>query len=130
MANQITINYTKEKDRINIEWKVDTKRKQKVSIESFKDIEKHCNILDSFLQQTGWRLDYRYFVYTDCDYNRLSGKQDQQELVEIIFNKKDEEQIHKVIYKVKDFSIPLFVKLIVENYNLDVTLEVNFNGFE
>ena len=50
---KLTIDYIKDKEKLKISWKVDSKRKQKVVLESFKDLDKHFNVLETVIQQLG-----------------------------------------------------------------------------
>lgn len=124
---KINIEYTKEKDQIHIVWKVDNKRKQKFKLNSYLETETHFGIMKQFFSQIDSDLILTCDCYTDCDFNRLKGYQDQTEIVEIVSCLEDKQ--HTFTYKLKDFSIPLVAIDIVKVYNLDIELNVNFEGF-
>ena len=127
MPNQISIVYIKEQDKIKISWKVDSKRKQKVVLESFKDLDKHFNVLETVIQQLGWKLLLKPSVYTNGDYNRLTGYQDQQELVELQISWSKVLSDITRIYPVKDFSIPLVLMDLKKLLDKDIEIKAEFN---
>ena len=124
---KINIEYTKEKEQIHIVWKVDNKRKQKFKLSSYLETETHFGIMRQFFSQIDSGLILACDCYTDCDFNRLKGYQDQTEIVEIVSCLEDKQ--HTFTYKLKDFSIPLVAIDIVKAHNLDTELNVNFEGF-
>lgn len=124
---KINIEYTKEKEQIHIVWKVDNKRKQKFKLSSYLETETHFGIMRQFFSQIDSDLILTCDCYTGCDFNRLKGYQDQTEIVEIVSCLEDKQ--HTFTYKLKDFSIPLVAIDIVKAYNLDIELNVNFEGF-
>ena len=124
---KINIEYTKEKEQIHIVWKVDNKRKQKFKLSSYLETETHFGIMRQFFSQIDSDSILTCDCYTDCDFNRLKGYQDQTEVVEIVSCLEDKQ--HMFTYKLKDFSIPLVAIDIVKAYNLDTELNVNFEGF-
>ena len=124
---KINIEYTKEKEQIHIVWKVDNKRKQKFKLSSYLETETHFGIMRQFFSQIDPDLILACDCYTDCDFNRLKGYQDQAEIVEIVSCLENKQ--HMFTYKLKDFSIPLVAIDIVKAYNLDIELNVNFEGF-
>lgn len=124
---KINIEYTKEKEQIHIVWKVDNKRKQKFKLSSYLETETHFGIMRQFFSQIDSGIILACDCYTDCDFNRLKGHQDQTEIVEIVSCLEDKQ--HTFTYKLKDFSIPLVAIDIVKVYNLDIELNVNFEGF-
>ena len=127
MNQKISIEYTKDQDKLKIGWKVDSKRKQKVTLEHYKDHEKHFNVLELVLQQLGWKLIIKPSVYTDCDFNRLTGYQDQQEIVELQLscNKQAPDMVRT--YKAKDFSIPLVIMDLKKLLDKDIEIKAEFN---
>ena len=124
---KVNIEYTKEKEQIHIMWKVDTERKQKFKLSSYLETETHFGIMRQFFSQIDSDLILVCDCYTDCDFNRLKGYQDQTEVVEIVSCLENKQ--HTFTYKLKDFSIPLVAIDIVKVYNLDTELNVNFEGF-
>ena len=127
MNQKISIEYTKDADKLKIGWKVDSKRKQKVTLEHHKDHEKHFNVLELVLQQLGWKLIIKPSVYTDCDFNRLTGYQDQQEIVDLqVSTNKQAPDIVRT-YKAKDFSIPLVIMDLKKLLNKDIEIKAEFN---
>ena len=124
---KINIEYTKEKEQIHIVWKVDNKRKQKFKLSSYLETETHFGIMRQFFSQIDSDLILACDCYIDCDFNRLKGYQDQTEVVEIVSCLENKQ--HTFTYKLKDFSIPLVAIDIVKVYNLDIELNVNFEGF-
>ena len=123
---KVNIEYSKDKEQIHIMWKVDTKRKQKLKLSSYLETETHFGIMRQFFSQIDSDLILACDCYTDCDFNRLKGYQDQTEVVEIVSCLEDKQ--HMFTYKLKDFSIPLVAIDIVKAYNLDIELNVNFEG--
>jgi len=128
---KINIEYTKEQDKIHIVWKVDNKKKQKFKLDSYLETDKHFGILRQFMQQFNQDIVISCHNYVDCDYNRLKGYQDQQEIIEIISAYEDEtgESQYTRTYLLKEFSIPLVAMDLIKLYNLDIELNVNFEGF-
>ena len=127
MNQKINIEYTKDQDKLKIGWKVDSKRKQKVTLEHYKDHEKHFNVLESVLQQLGWKLIIKPSVYTDCDFNRLTGYQDQQEIVELQLSCNKQAPDIVRTYKAKDFSIPLVIMDLKKLLDKDIEIKAEFN---
>ena len=124
---KINIEYTKDKEQIHIVWKVDTKRKQKFKLSSYLETETHFGIMRQFFSQIDSGLLLACDCYTDCNFNRLKGYQDQTEVVEIVSCLENKQ--HMFTYKLKDFSVPLVAIDIVKAYNIDTELNVNFEGF-
>ena len=124
---KVNIEYTKEKEQIHIVWKVDYKRKQKFKLSSYLETETHFGIMRQFFSQIDPDLILACDCYTDCDFNRLKGYQDQAKIIEIVSCLENKQ--HMFTYKLKDFSIPLVAIDIVKVYNLDTELNVNFEGF-
>lgn len=127
MNQKISIEYTKDADKLKIAWKVDSKRKQKVTLEHYKDHEKHFNVLELVLQQFGWKLIIKPSVYTDCDFNRLTGYQDQQEIVELQLSCNKQAPDIVRTYKAKDFSIPLVIMDLKKLLDKDIEIKAEFN---
>ncbi|NCB78522.1 MAG: hypothetical protein EOM41_00720 [Bacilli bacterium] len=127
MNQKISIEYTKDTDKLKIGWKVDSKRKQKVTLEHYKDHEKHFNVLELVLQQLGWKLIIKPSVYTDCDFNRLTGYQDQQEIVELQMSCNKQAPDIVRTYKAKDFSIPLVIMDLKKLLDKDIEIKAEFN---
>ena len=126
-AQKLTIDYIKDKEKLKIGWKVDSKRKQKVTLEHYKDHEKHFNVLELVLQQLGWKLIIKPSVYTDCDFNRLTGYQDQQEIVELQLSCNKQAPDIVRTYKAKDFSIPLVIMDLKKLLDKDIEIKAEFN---
>lgn len=127
MNQKISIEYTKDADKLKIAWKVDSKRKQKVILEHYKDHEKHFNVLELVLQQFGWKLIIKPSVYTDCDFNRLTGYQDQQEIVELQLSCNKQAPDIVRTYKAKDFSIPLVLMDLKKLLDKEIDIKAEFN---
>ena len=100
---KINIEYTKEKEQIHIVWKVDNKRNQKFKLSSYLETETHFGIMRQFFSQIDSDLILACDCYTDCDFNRLKGYQDQAEIVEIVSCLENKQ--HTFTYKLKDFSV-------------------------
>ena len=81
---KVNIEYSKDKEQIHIMWKVDNKRKQKFKLSSYLETETHFGIMRQFFSQINSDLILACGCYTDCDFNRLKGYQDQAEIVEIV----------------------------------------------
>lgn len=129
MNQKISIEYTKDADKLKIGWKVDSKRKQKVTLEHHKDHEKHFNVLELVLQQLGWKLIIKPSVYTDCDFNRLTGYQDQHEAIELQIGWSKTLSDFTRIYNVKDFSIPLVIMDLKKLLDKDIEIKAEFNQY-
>ena len=127
MNQKISIEYTKDQDKLKIGWKVDSKRKQKVTLEHHKDHEKHFSVLELVLQQLGWKLIIKPSIYTDCDFNRLTGYQDQQEIVELQMSCNKQAPDIVRTYKAKDFSIPLVIMDLKKLLDKDIEIKAEFN---
>ena len=127
MNQKISIEYTKDQDKLKIGWKVDSKRKQKVTLEHYKDHEKHFSVLELVLQQLGWKLIIKPSIYTDCDFNRLTGYQDQQEIVELQMSCNKQAPDIVRTYKAKDFSIPLVIMDLKKLLDKDIEIKAEFN---
>lgn len=130
MDQKISIEYTKDADKLKIGWKVDSKRKQKVVLESFKDLDKHFNVLETVTQQLGWKLLLKPSVYTNGDYNRLTGYQDQQELVELQISWSKVLSDITRTYPVKDFSIPLVLMDLKKLLDKELDIKAEFNQYK
>ena len=124
---KLTIEYTKDADKLKIGWKVDSKRKQKVVLESFKDLDKHFNVLETVIQQLGWKLLLKPSIYTNGDYNRLTGYQDQHEVIELQIGWSKTLSDFTRIYNVKDFSIPLVIMDLKKLLEKDIEIKAEFN---
>lgn len=127
MNQKISIEYIKDADKLKIGWKVDSKRKQKVTLEHYKDHEKHFSVLELVLQQLGWKLIIKPSIYTDCDFNRLTGYQDQQEIVELQLSCNKQAPDIVRTYKAKDFSIPLVIMDLKKLLDKDIEIKAEFN---
>jgi hypothetical protein len=124
---KLTIDYTKDKEKLKISWKVDSKRKQKVVLESFKDLDKHFNVLETVIQQLGWKLLLKPSIYTNGDYNRLTGYQDQYEVIELQIGWSKTLSDFTRVYNVKDFSIPLVIMDLKKLLDKDIEIKAEFN---
>ena len=124
---KLTIDYIKDKEKLKISGKVDSKRKQKVVLESFKDLDKHFNVLETVTQQLGWKLLLKPSVYTNGDYNRLTGYQDQHEVVELQIGWSKTLSDFTRVYNVKDFSIPLVIMDLKKLLDKDIEIKAEFN---
>ena len=91
---------------------------QKISIEYTKDQDK---------LKIGWKLIIKPSVYTDCDFNRLTGYQDQQEIVELQLSCNKQAPDIVRTYKAKDFSIPLVIMDLKKLLDKDIEIKAEFN---
>ena len=126
-AQKIVIDYIKDKEKLKISWKIDNKRKQKVTIDYYKDLEKHINVLEQVLNQLNWKLVIKGDFFTDCEYDSLTGYQDQHEVVEIQIGWSKTLSDFTRVYNVKDFSIPLVIMDLKKLLDKDVEIKAEFN---